>query len=43
MESTNTFKDLKPLMKQKYARIKSKLKKKDSCGCNKCDKCGKTK
>lgn len=35
----NKFKDLKPIMKQKYSRLKSKLKKKGECGCNKCPAC----
>ena len=43
MES-NTFEDVKPILKQKYARLKSKLKKDQPCGCEKkCDKCNKKK
>lgn len=41
MESSNTFKDIKPILKQKYAKLKSKLKKKEKCGCQKCGACKK--
>lgn len=29
----NDFQNLKPLMKQKYTRLKGKLKKDTKCGC----------
>lgn len=30
---SNDFENLKPLMKEKYARLKKKLKKEPKCGC----------
>lgn len=41
---SNDFQNLKPLMKQKYAKLKGKLKKEQKCECEpKQCSCGKSK